>query len=214
MEKEISKMGNRVMIKLDKAFVQCVILAAKIRRIETCGIGHFYKEGKDWIISGFKWAEYTGRPDPSMSYSDLASGASTTVDPKILFEYQKTRPANVEWHSHSNFGVFWSGTDERCIQKWPGQELISIVSNLAGDILIRHDKAFLRGIETQQLFKGNLRQLPEGMLFGKKMKEEERADFLCRLKKSTIASSISYESQSQWSQSSEREELVVQLPLF
>jgi hypothetical protein len=202
------------MIRFEKAFIQQMLLASKIRNIETCGIGNFIKDGKDYIISDFKWAEYTGRPDPSMDSYDLASGASTTVDPKILFEYQKVKPANVEWHSHSNFGVFWSSTDERCIKKWTGQELLSIVTNLAGDILIRFDKAFLRGIETQNLFKGNLKQLPKEMIFGKKMKEEERAKFICQLKKSTIVSSISYERQSRQSQSWGQEELVVQLPLF
>ena len=202
------------MVKFEKAFIQKILLASKIRRIETCGIGNFIKDGKDYIVSDFKWAEYTGRQDPSMDSFDLSSGASTTVDPKILYEYQSRKPANVEWHSHSNFNVFWSGTDEGCIKKWIGQELMSIVTNLEGDILIRFDKAFLRGIETQHLFKGNLKHLPKEMIFGKKMKKEERTEFICLLKKNTIVNSTSYEGQFRQSPSWEREESVVQLPLL
>lgn len=175
------------MIKFERKFLQLICLAMKQRIIETCGLGTYQKEGIDYIISDFKWAEYTGSDHPLMDGNELSTQSSTYTDPTILHMYNKKRPANVQWHSHSTFGVFWSGTDERNVKQWIGTELVSIVTNNNLDILIRHDKAFLRGIETQTLYKGNIREIPEEMKFGDKLTKAERKEFLdsCPQRKNT-----------------------------
>lgn len=153
-------------------------LAMEQREIETTGIAYFRKDGKDIIVSEFRWAEYTGRTDDMYSDRDLSTGASTVIDLKILHEYNRIRPANVWWHSHSNFATFWSGTDLACVKKWIGQELLSIVTNNKGDILAKLDTAFLSGIETRKIFEGNMQTLPQGTLIGERLTNIARKEFL------------------------------------
>lgn len=53
---------------------------------------------------------------------------------------------NVWWHSHHNFGVFWSGTDEQAIAQLSaaGNKIISLVVNKMGDMKARQDKNGIR----------------------------------------------------------------------
>jgi proteasome lid subunit RPN8/RPN11 len=50
-------------------------------------------------------------------------------------------PGNIKifWHSHANSGVFWSGTDNNCIEELSDSWLISIVGNHKGQYLTRLD---------------------------------------------------------------------------
>jgi hypothetical protein len=44
------------------------------------------------------------------------------------------------WHSHGNLDVFWSGTDEQCINNLAnGDYVLSLVTNKRGDVLARLD---------------------------------------------------------------------------
>ena len=80
-------------------------------------------------------------------YKQRCSSASTTIENEAIHEFivdRITQGGSVEniklwWHSHYNFGCFWSGTDEGAIQNIENDYLISIVQNQAGKHKTRID---------------------------------------------------------------------------
>jgi len=81
-------------------------------------------------------------------FEQECSGAFTELKEKAMakFLYEKTK-ANEDvseyhlwWHSHNDFGVFWSGTDEKTIETTTSNSfLVSIVANKKGEMLSRLD---------------------------------------------------------------------------
>lgn len=62
---------------------------------------------------------------------------------RFLIDYlgQGGDPARLQiwWHSHARESVFWSTDDERTIDNWRGDMLVSVVGNHAGKWLGRQD---------------------------------------------------------------------------
>jgi hypothetical protein len=78
------------------------------------------------------------------------SGASTDLDPQAVAKFMesllmqeggdiKFSKIKFWWHSHVNFGTFWSGQDESCISTISDSWFISMVGNKSGSIRIRLD---------------------------------------------------------------------------
>lgn len=77
-----------------------------------------------------------------------SSDVDTELDPaatsRFLIE-QLQRGVDVEefrlwWHSHAREAVFWSTDDERTIDHFGGEWLVSVVGNQAGKFLARFDR--------------------------------------------------------------------------
>lgn len=77
-----------------------------------------------------------------------ATDVDTELDPaaasRFLIDYAEhgADPAALRlwWHSHARESVFWSTDDERTIDHWGGEMLVSLVGNQAGKFLARLDR--------------------------------------------------------------------------
>lgn len=77
-----------------------------------------------------------------------ATDVDTELDPaaasQFLVEYVQQGRDPVElrlwWHSHAREGVFWSADDERTIDGFGGDYLVSLVGNQRGKVLARLDR--------------------------------------------------------------------------
>jgi len=82
-------------------------------------------------------------------FDQECTGAHTDIDDKSMAKFmyemhQRNEPLdnwNVWWHTHADFDVYWSQTDDDCIvgHKNNNEYLVSIVTNKAGDLLGRLD---------------------------------------------------------------------------
>lgn len=77
------------------------------------------------------------------------SATETELDPQSVVQLMNTLSREDAdrlkfwWHSHVNMGVFWSGTDERCISNLLGTTMVtSVVYNKKRQLLGRLDSAF------------------------------------------------------------------------
>ena len=112
----------------------------------------FYVNNCDIEISGYGKSRVEGN---EIIIEDIGlikqecTGTNTDIDDEatMLFFQEKMRGGedvkkwNVWWHSHVDFGVFWSTTDEKTAAEMSsgGDYLISIVANKKGDYLGRID---------------------------------------------------------------------------
>ncbi|HET7853768.1 MAG TPA: hypothetical protein VFM04_04850 [Candidatus Methylomirabilis sp.] len=93
------------------------------------------------------------RSGPNFVITDLfilpqkISPAETELDPAAIFEIlqgcvaEGRDPASLclWWHSHAEMDVEWSETDERTIESFPGDFMLSVVGNKAGAFACRLD---------------------------------------------------------------------------
>jgi hypothetical protein len=93
------------------------------------------------------------RVGPNLMITDLfilsqkVSPAETELDPAAVFEMlqdciaEGRDPASLcfWWHSHAEMDVEWSETDERTIEAFPGDFMLSLVGNKAGALACRLD---------------------------------------------------------------------------
>lgn len=93
------------------------------------------------------------RGGPNLLITDLfilpqkVSPAETELDSAAIFEMlqccvaEGRSPASLclWWHSHGDLDVEWSATDERTIGTFPGDFMLSLVGNKAGDFACRLD---------------------------------------------------------------------------
>jgi hypothetical protein len=77
-----------------------------------------------------------------------ATDVDTELEPaavsRFLLDYvlQGGDPVDLRlwWHSHAREGVFWSTDDERTIDGFGGEYLVSLVGNQRGKVLARQDR--------------------------------------------------------------------------
>lgn len=93
------------------------------------------------------------RDGPNLVITDLfilpqkVSPAETELDSAAIFDIlqccvaEGRNPASLclWWHSHADLDVEWSATDERTIKSFPGDFMLSLVGNKAGDFGCRLD---------------------------------------------------------------------------
>ena len=104
---------------------------------EVSGLGKVERSGNDFIITDV------------YCLKQYNTGASTELDSEDIAKllcrlYEKKEDVSLLkfwWHSHANFGAFWSGTDTHTISEFAASNsyLISLVTNKNGDILARLD---------------------------------------------------------------------------
>lgn len=103
--------------------------------MEIGGLGEVECDGSNLVISDL------------FILPQKISPAETELDPAAIFEILQSciaegrNPASLclWWHSHADLDIEWSATDERTIESFPGDFLLSLVGNKAGDIACRLD---------------------------------------------------------------------------
>jgi len=164
------------MISIDRTCYEKMRILCEYSKIEVCGTALY----KSDLIYGFSLTEYVGAHNIGNDRWDLATGVHVVSDVLLLAKKQqearKQQAVLVDWHSHNSMAAFWSGTDENNIRTFPNEyQLISIVTNHKGDILLRKDTSYFTGIET--------RHYKEFALTGKGMGEKKRLDYLKEIEK-------------------------------
>lgn len=118
----------KVLDKLDAYIAAC--------HVELSGLGTAKQIGKDFLV------------DDILLLPQECSSASTVLDDEAVAklivaamnEGHDPAKLRVWWHSHCDFGTFWSGTDDATINVLGGGDwLISIVGNKAQHYLARLD---------------------------------------------------------------------------
>jgi len=103
--------------------------------MEIGGLGAVERSGPNFMITDL------------FILSQKVSPAETELDPAAVFEMlqgciaEGRDPASLcfWWHSHAEMDVEWSETDERTIEAFPGDFMLSVVGNKAGAFAWRLD---------------------------------------------------------------------------
>jgi len=103
--------------------------------MEIGGLGAVERSGPNFVITDL------------FILSQKVSPAETELDPAAVFEMlqgciaEGRDPASLcfWWHSHAEMDVEWSETDERTIESFPGDLMLSLIGNKAGALTCRLD---------------------------------------------------------------------------
>jgi hypothetical protein len=127
----------------DRAVLRAVPLAwqklwlyISLARGEVGGLASVISEGDDFLMTDCFLIE------------QRATDVDTELEPKaasrFLIDYlnQGGDPSQLRlwWHSHARESVFWSMDDERTIERFGGEYLVSLEGNFAGKFLARLDR--------------------------------------------------------------------------
>lgn len=106
--------------------------------LEVSGLGLVDRVAGGFLITDVFLVEQTS----TSSGTELDNEAVA----RLLMELDKqgidTGKLKFWYHSHAQMDVFWSGTDEACIQELGGEQgeyFVSLVTNRKGDVLLRCD---------------------------------------------------------------------------
>jgi hypothetical protein len=103
--------------------------------MEIGGLGAVERSGPNFVITDL------------FILSQKVSPAETELDPAAIFDILQScvaegrDPASLcfWWHSHAEMDVEWSETDERTIESFPGDFMLSLVGNKGGAFACRLD---------------------------------------------------------------------------
>jgi hypothetical protein len=131
---------NRSSVPPPQVFIAPLAFQKLRLYIELCpmeigGLGAVERSGPNFVITDL------------FILSQKVSPAETELDPAAVFEVlqgcvaEGRDPASLclWWHSHAEMDVEWSETDERTIESFPGDLMLSIVGNKAGAFACRLD---------------------------------------------------------------------------
>lgn len=103
---------------------------------EVGGLGSIDSDGPDFLITDTFLID--------QSATDVTNELDPAAVSRFLIEYTESGadPSGLRlwWHSHARESVFWSADDERTIERFGGEMLISLVGNHAGKFLARLDR--------------------------------------------------------------------------
>ena len=115
---------------------KCLMYYARAAKGEVSGFGRTVKDGKDIFVSEV------------LLFKQECSSGGTTLNAKALADFvlqliQTGRdPSEYKlwWHTHNDFGVFWSGTDEATAKELSKKtQIYSVCVNKNGEIIGRVD---------------------------------------------------------------------------
>ena len=103
--------------------------------MEIGGLGEVDRDGSNLLITDL------------FILPQKVSPAETELDSAAIFEIlqccvdEGRNPASLSlwWHSHADMDVEWSAMDKRTIETFPGDFMLSLVGNKAGDFACRLD---------------------------------------------------------------------------
>lgn len=125
-------------VKIDIECYQKIVNWVNMANAEISGMGIIEETKEGFLVTEVFLPKQTNTSsNTDLDQADLG---------KLFFELSQREEESYHeklkfwWHSHYNFDVFWSGTDETCIESIGGDRyLISSVFNQKGDIRTRID---------------------------------------------------------------------------
>ena len=139
-EKPIEVFPTRRILVLENPHLK-MLYYARASRGEVSGLGKV-KITKDEVVI-----------TDAILIEQECSGSETTLDEEMLSKFivdsvkrgETLRDYRLWWHSHNDFGVFWSSTDEDTIKKLSrNRVLISLCINKRGEMVSRFDRGSRR----------------------------------------------------------------------
>ena len=103
---------------------------------EVGGLASVEPEGADFVITAIHLIDQQA--------TDVDNELDPAAVSRFLIEFMhgggNPGALRLWWHSHGREGVFWSADDQRTIDRFGGEWLISLVGNHAGKFLARLDR--------------------------------------------------------------------------
>lgn len=129
-------MSDRPALRLTPDAWEKLSLYIQLAEGEVGGLGSVEQDGSDFLMTDCFLIEQRATDvdtelDPAATSRFLLECLDREVD---------TGGLRVWWHSHAREAVFWSTDDERTIDHFGGELLVSLVGNYAGKYLARLDR--------------------------------------------------------------------------
>ena len=103
---------------------------------EVGGLASLEQEGEDFVVTAIHLIDQRA--------TDVDNELDAESVSRFLIDYLHgggdPGALRVWWHSHGREGVFWSADDQRTIDRFGGEWLISLIGNHAGKFLARLDR--------------------------------------------------------------------------
>lgn len=129
-------MSHRLTLRLTHRAWEKLYLYVCLADGEVGGLGAVVPDGPDFVMTDCFLIEQRA--------TDVDMELEPAAVSHFLVEYVKKGgdPTHLRlwWHSHARESVFWSADDERTIQHFGGEMLVSVVGNHAGKFLARLDR--------------------------------------------------------------------------
>ncbi len=103
--------------------------------MEIGGLGEVERDGSNLVITDL----FILPQKISPAETELDSAAIFEILQSCLAEGRNPASLCLWWHSHADLDVEWSTTDERTIENFAGDFMLSLVGNKAGDFACRLD---------------------------------------------------------------------------
>ncbi len=107
--------------------------------MEIGGLGEVERHGPRFLITDLFILPQKVSPSGISSETELDPAAMFEMLECCISEGRDPASLCVWWHSHAEMDVEWSATDERTIETFPGDFMISLVGNKAGAYACRLD---------------------------------------------------------------------------
>lgn len=102
---------------------------------EISGLGKVRRLGNRILIEEI----YLLKQESSSSTTDLDMAAVADFMTEMIKHEGPVEHLKLWWHSHGNMGAFWSGTDEKTVQGFENEWMVSLVVNRRGEYKCRLD---------------------------------------------------------------------------
>lgn len=127
---------ERVRLRATPEAWEALSLYIQLSPGEVGGLASVEREGEDYVITAVHLIEQRATDvdnelEPAAVSRFLISCLEQGGDPGAL---------RLWWHSHGREGAFWSAADQRTIDGFGGELVISLVGNHAGKYLARLDR--------------------------------------------------------------------------
>ena len=127
---------ERIQLRATPEAWEKLSLAIRLSPGEVGGLASVRPDGADWVMTAVhlidqQATDVTNELDPAAVSQFLMDYLTSGNDPSEL---------RLWWHSHAHEMVFWSSEDQRTIDGFGGEMLITLVGNHAGRFLARLDR--------------------------------------------------------------------------
>lgn len=128
---------DRGVLRLTPGVWQKLWLYIRLARGEVGGLGSVVQTAAaeflmtDCFLIRQRATDVDNELDPAATSAFLLEYVRANHDPDQL---------RLWWHSHAHEAVFWSSDDERTIDHFGGEWLVSLVGNQSGKFLVRFDR--------------------------------------------------------------------------
>ena len=129
-------MSQRPALRISETAWEKLWLYIHLAEGEVGGLGSVERQGDDFLMTDCflieqRATDVDNELDPEAASRFLIEQLDQGRDPSDL---------RLWWHSHARESCFWSADDERTIDHFGGEWLVSVVGNFAGKFLARFDR--------------------------------------------------------------------------